>query len=215
MVPPPQKSDAYFQAIWTGVTNLAMLPALTQCFRMGYYYDFVIGLMAMLTSSAYHVCQSLDYHLLGFNEGRWHHMDNVFAISSIMCIIIGFVQLPRGSALREFINTASISIVVAFQVLAPWNIWYTVAPIGAAVFVTLFGIIYQRRLPRLEKTASMWCFVHLVAAVVCFVRGLDDDNDRFRLWHGGWHIFVGCFVFFARRAQNPSRKIEVAMAKEA
>ena len=36
----------------------------------------------------------------------------------------------------------------------------------------------------------------LVAGVVCFVRGLDDETDYLRVWHGLWHCFVGLASFF-------------------
>ncbi|CAE8589432.1 unnamed protein product, partial [Polarella glacialis] len=55
--------------VWTGATNLAMLPACYLSSKHGFQYEAVIGLFTVFTSSAYHVCESLDVNLLGFNEG--------------------------------------------------------------------------------------------------------------------------------------------------
>ena len=30
----------------------------------------------------------------------------------------------------------------------------------------------------------------LAAAVVCFVKGLDQDKDYLRMWHGAWHVCI-------------------------
>merc|ERR1719228_2262266 len=99
-------------AVTTGVTNLAMLPCLVLACRYRLPYQVIVGAMTMLTSSAYHVCESLDFKLFGFNFGRWHHIDNVFAITSLMCLICGFLQFPRGTVVNEAVHTCSICISI-------------------------------------------------------------------------------------------------------
>mmetsp|Transcript_72375 Transcript_72375/g.189696 ORF Transcript_72375/g.189696 Transcript_72375/m.189696 type:complete len:215 (-) Transcript_72375:40-684(-) len=213
MVPPPPRSDAVTQAWVTGATNLAMLPVSFQAFSLGLYYEGVMGLMTMATSSTYHVCQSLDYDFLGFNEGRWHHMDNVFAIGALMAIILGFAQLPRGSAAREVLNSASISLAVIVQLMSPWDVKYTVGPLVVALVVVLLSMVVRRRLPKLGGRDGMCALLFLVCAVVCFVKGLDDHKDWMRLWHGGWHLFISGFCFFALRTQNP-QKLAISPGKD-
>lgn len=192
----------------TGASNLAMLPAVVQAVRYRLYHESAMGLMTMFTSSAYHVCQSLNWEMLGFNEGRWHHMDNVFAIICQMAIIVGFAQLPRGSGERELMNASSVSLAVVAQLMAPWDVRFTVAPLVAAFVAMLTILGLRKRPPRLDARAGRLSILFLMLALVCFVKGLDDRNDWLRLWHGFWHVFVGAFCFYAIRAQNAVRHRE-------
>ncbi|CAK9061063.1 Mitogen-activated protein kinase kinase kinase A [Durusdinium trenchii] len=85
----------------------------------------------MVTSSLYHVCESLQVKFLGFNHGRWHHMDNVFAVTALLLNIANFAQGPRPSAFRELRNSLATSVVVCFQVASPWNLMHTILPLAA------------------------------------------------------------------------------------
>mmetsp|Transcript_95681 Transcript_95681/g.254053 ORF Transcript_95681/g.254053 Transcript_95681/m.254053 type:complete len:217 (-) Transcript_95681:22-672(-) len=198
-------SDAVIQAWVTGATNFPMVLVAVQAYRYGLYYECVMGLMTMITSTAYHVCQSLDWKLLGFNEGRWHHMDNVFAIASLMAIILGFAQLPKGSAAREMLNTSSVSLAVVAQLMSPWDLNFTVGPLVASAIAFLLSVLARRRLPHLDGRSGRLALAFLFGAAVCFAKGLDQRKDWLRLWHGGWHLFVSGFCLFALRSQHPQR----------
>jgi len=213
MVPPPTSGQAVAQAWVTGATNLAMLLPASQAFRLGLYHEGTMGVMTMLTSSAYHVCQSLDWKLLGFNEGRWHHMDNVFSIASLMAIVLGFAQVPRGSPLREVLNAGSVSLAIVAQLMSPWDVRFTVGPLAAAIMVMLASITWRGRLPKLDLRAGRNAFGLFAGAVLCFVKGLDDRRDWLRLWHGGWHLMVAGFSYYALCAQHPRGAAGVAPCK--
>jgi len=191
------------QAVWTGATNLSFLPVIVWCWRLGLYYDSMIGWMAMLTSALYHICQSLNVSFFGFDDGRYHHMDNVFAIAALVAILFQFAQFSRDSACREIINTASLSVVIVAQLLSPWELAFTVCPLLAAVGVLLCILLHRRCLPRTDPQAGVRALICLACAALCFVKGLDDNGDYLRLWHGGWHVCVGLFCYFASLSANP------------
>mmetsp|Transcript_71309 Transcript_71309/g.220093 ORF Transcript_71309/g.220093 Transcript_71309/m.220093 type:complete len:194 (+) Transcript_71309:39-620(+) len=189
-----------------------MVFAAWQAYRYRLYYECVIGLMAMLTSTAYHVCESMRWTLFGYNSGRWHQMDNVFAIAALMSIILGYAKLPVGSAARELLNTSSVSLAVVTQLMSPWDLRFTIGPLVASLVVTLAVLLTRRRLPSFGGRVGRISLVFLAGAVGCFVKGLDQSRDRLRVWHGGWHIFVSGFIVFALRGQHaqPAAETEVA-----
>ncbi|CAE8637896.1 unnamed protein product, partial [Polarella glacialis] len=202
-------------AVWTGATNLAMLPACYLSSKHGFQYEAVIGLFTVFTSSAYHVCESLDVNLLGFNEGRWHHMDNIFAIASLMGQIINFAQAPPKSALREIQTTCSVSLCIILQLMSPWDVNYTIIPLVAAFVWMILVLLFQRRLPRLDYSAFRIFLLFIAGAALCFVKGLDERKDWLRLWHGGWHLCIGAVCYFSVKSVNPRKLVDVLPGKEA
>mmetsp|Transcript_98792 Transcript_98792/g.279271 ORF Transcript_98792/g.279271 Transcript_98792/m.279271 type:complete len:213 (+) Transcript_98792:98-736(+) len=200
---PGWNRDGFIQAAATGATNLAMLPALLKAWRLGLYYEMVIGFMTMATSAAYHTCESLNYEFLGFNEGRWHHMDNVFAILSFMAIFSQFSPHHREPRVRETANAVSTSVAVVAQLMSPWQVEYTVAPIVAALVYVMLSIAVARKAPRVDGSAGLRALLTFFCAVTCFVKGLDEAHDTLRLWHGGWHLSVGAFSFYVLDASHP------------
>ncbi|CAE7783043.1 mkkA, partial [Symbiodinium necroappetens] len=80
------------QAVWTGATNLSLLPVVFLTYRVDMRFESVVCFFTLVTSATYHVCESLDYKFLGVNHYRWHFMDNIFAITGIMLNIMNFAQ---------------------------------------------------------------------------------------------------------------------------
>lgn len=197
---PGWNAEGFVQALATGATNLSGLPGVVLTWRLGLYYEFVIGVMTILTSTAYHTCESLDVTFLGYNEGRWHHMDNVFAILSFMSAFTHFAPHHRNSNVREFVNTAFCSLAIVAQLMSPWDLMYTIVPILLAVAYTLASIIISRRVLPADGRAGRLSIVFLIVSLACFAKGLDENRDWLRLYHGGWHLSIGGFSFFLLRA---------------
>mmetsp|Transcript_58696 Transcript_58696/g.109890 ORF Transcript_58696/g.109890 Transcript_58696/m.109890 type:complete len:215 (+) Transcript_58696:81-725(+) len=196
------------QAIWTGTTNVALLPTVFLTCRVGMQFESVISFFTFVTSTAYHVCESLKTPFLGFNHGRWHHMDNVFAITGLMVNIVNFAQAPRPSALREFRNALAASIVICAQLSSPWDLLHTVVPLALGFVLMVLEMVYLRRLPTLDRVDAVKALLCTLIAGLCFYKGLDERSDWLRLWHGGWHIGVGGVSYFSVRCQNPQlRKV--------
>ncbi|CAE7875319.1 mkkA [Symbiodinium microadriaticum] len=191
------------QAVWTGATNLSLLPVIFLTYRVDMRFESVVCFFTLVTSATYHVCESLDYKFLGVNHYRWHFMDNIFAITGIMLNIMNFAQGPRPSALREFRMALTIGIVICFQAASPWNLANTVVPLVLSIPMLLMELVYLRRLPTLDKSDALKALLCVPAAALCFYKGLDESKDWLRLWHGGWHLCIGAVTYFSVRCQNP------------
>eukprot|EP00913_Durusdinium_trenchii_P031299 g29306.t1 len=217
--------EQMLQAIWTGGTNLAFVPVFVLTYQEGMHYECIIGFFTMVTSSLYHVCESLQVKFLGFNHGRWHHMDNVFAVTALLLNIANFAQGPRPSAFRELRtlgqneawwsarsvprsrggltrNSLATSVVVCFQVASPWNLMHTILPLVFGFVLLLVELAYWRRLPSFGKADLFKTLLCGSAAGLCFYKGLDETKDYLRLWHGGWHLCVSAMTYFSAGAPN-------------
>ncbi|CAJ1361921.1 unnamed protein product [Effrenium voratum] len=206
-VPDASPEERWIQALWTGGTNLALLPAIVLTGQLDMYFESVVCSFALFTSSMYHVCQSLRCRCLGFNSGRWHHMDNVFAITGLLVSIVNFSQVPRPSSWRELRNTLVVSIVICAQISSPWDLMHSIGPLAVGVVLMFFEMIYLRRLPTLCKADLVKAALCACGGGLCFYKGLDQFEDWLRLWHGGWHIFVGAMLYYCVRAQNPRTRV--------
>eukprot|EP00930_Biecheleria_cincta_P005788 TRINITY_DN106746_c0_g1_i1.p1 TRINITY_DN106746_c0_g1~~TRINITY_DN106746_c0_g1_i1.p1 ORF type:complete len:214 (+),score=25.30 TRINITY_DN106746_c0_g1_i1:94-735(+) len=200
---PGWNQDGFAMAAATGATNIFLFPCVIVAWKLGLYYEMVIAFFTFATSAAYHTCESLNVKFLGFNEGRWHHADNVFAILGFMAIISLYSPL-RHAGLRECINAMWVSIAVTAQLMSPWNIQFTVVPILIALVYVLISIAIARRLPVVDGRAGLKALAILAVAVFFFVKGLDEKKDWLRLYHGGWHVCVGPFFCYALVASRPS-----------
>ncbi|CAK9061312.1 unnamed protein product [Durusdinium trenchii] len=207
--------EQMLQAIWTGGTNLAFVPVFVLTYQEGMHYECIIGFFTMVTSSLYHVCESLQVKFLGFNHGRWHHMDNVFAVTALLLNIANFAQGPRPSAFRELRNSLATSVVVCFQVASPWNLMHTILPLVFGFVLLLVELAYWRRLPSFGKADLFKTLLCGSAAGLCFYKGLDETKDYLRLWHGGWHLCVSAMTYFSVKSQNPHHKLAEVAAKDA
>ena len=43
-------------------------------------------------------------------------------------------------------------------------------------------------------------------AFYCFGRGLDDDNDYLRIFHGMWHCFGSVAIFYINQSVDRNQK---------
>merc|ERR1712187_849975 len=157
--------------------------------------------------------ESLNVKFLGYNEGRWHHMDNVFAILSFMGAISQFAPHHYKPSVREFANTFACGAAVVAQLMSPWDVLYTLAPILFAVIYVFLSTSIARRFVRMDGSSGKRALVALAAAVFFFVKGLNERTDWLRLFHGGWHVTVGIFFYYLLCTIQPERSLIVTETK--
>lgn len=204
-------------------THLAMLPNLYLSARVGEGVLFSVGLFTLLTSLMYHVCEVLsNYHcfprggsqwhhprieLLGMDTGKWHRLDNVFAITSIQLLSLHLCDIHhQHQQWYDFLRWSCISITLFFQELGPWNIRNTIIPIIPTSLLLMYRLVLGSPRPRLHPRWLALALFCLVPAVVCFAKGLDDERDYLRMWHGGWHVSVCAAGSFFALAKYKARK---------
>lgn len=108
-------------------------------------------------------------------------------------------------ASRDALQYGVLAVAMVCQQKAPWDIEYTVGPI---VVVAVLSIVRQAlRMvrarqhrdesaspggvagPAADRGALAAAAVAGLVGLVGFAKGLDDDGDFLRLWHGLWHVF--------------------------
>ena len=189
----------------TGITNFACFPALYVLYHKKMTLQFHIGVFTFVTSFLYHSLESLGWKQLYLRVGRWHMLDN---IGSIMCFIILLVYFMDNlhkkdncyaskNVCNTDINLIMIGggVTLVMQTKHPWDLENTVCPILLFVGVLVVKLVFWRK-PRVNSEYLKKGGLLMLCAVICFVRGLDDETDYLRFWHGCWHCFVGLSSFF-------------------
>ncbi|KAE9344885.1 hypothetical protein PF008_g9019 [Phytophthora fragariae] len=178
----------------TGITNFCMFPAIYSLYRRQFVFEAFIGMFTMATSLMYHVCDSIDGPLW-LTEGQWHRLDNVGSIMSFVMWGIHLMDL-RHPVLERYVQYFFLGTVLVFQEKNPWDAWNSVIPVGGSFLLLLVSFAVRRRVPRYDYRPFRRGLLLLVCGVGCFVRGLNDDTDPFRFFHGCWHGFVGAAAYY-------------------
>jgi Protein of unknown function (DUF3522) len=186
-------------------THLCLLPGVWVCWRKKERELFVLSLCTLFVSFMYHIAEVINNHhcfvkysthkklLLGMTDGQWHRLDNVFAILSIQYLCVFLSDLAEW---KHGVGLLCMAFTFWCQEIGPWKLVYTMLPVTFPLVFLLFrGVVGNVRMSR----KSLWVgLVALVPAGICFAKGLDDDRDYLRIWHGGWHVFANiacsCFV---------------------
>ncbi|RQM13326.1 hypothetical protein DD237_003840 [Peronospora effusa] len=178
----------------TGATNVCMFPAIYSLYHRQFVFEAFIGMFTMVTSFMYHVCDSIDGPLW-LTEGQWHRLDNVGSIMSFVMWIIHLMDL-RHPVFERYVQYFFLAIVLMFQEKNPWDDRNSVIPIVSSFAMLLISFTYQRRVPKYNLQQFRRGLLLLLCGIGCFVRGLDDDTDPFRFFHGCWHGFVGAAAYY-------------------
>ncbi len=197
-------------------THAAMLPSLFVAWRMGSGTFFGTGVATLATSLVYHVCEVMNHShcysgpqrlCLGMNDGRWHRLDNIFAIASLQLLCLYVADLPVRRSGREALNWLAFFVTLVFQEAAPWELANTIVPIVPCVLLAMLRVATGARV---DMRLFSWGVVCLAPAVFFFYRGLDDERDYLRLWHGLWHVAINaaasCFAMSRWRRHREEKK---------
>ncbi|TDH67473.1 hypothetical protein CCR75_008234 [Bremia lactucae] len=143
----------------------------------------------MTTSFMYHVCDSID-RPLWLTEGQWHRLDNIGSIMSFVVWSIHLMDLQ--SPLKErYVQYFFFGMVLVFQEKNPWDEWNSVTPVASSFLLLLATFAIRRRMPSYNYQQFRRGLLLMALAVMCFVRGLNDDTDPFRVYHGSArHIYL-------------------------
>ena len=177
-------------------THLCLLPGVWVCWRKREKELFVLSCCALFVSFMYHIAEVINNHycfvkyrsharlLLGMTDGQWHRLDNVFVILSIQYLCVYLSDLNEW---RHGVGLLCMAFTFWCQEIGPWKIQYTILPVmlGLTILVARMAVAKLRLKGRFLAIA----LTSLVPAAFCFYKGLDDERDYLRMWHGGWHVF--------------------------
>lgn len=102
----------------------------------------------------------------------------------------------RSPVRQRYLQYFFLAVVLVFQEKNPWDERNSVAPIALSFSGLLLTFVVRRRLPPYDYKQMGTGLLLLLCAVGCFVRGLDDDHDPLRFFHGCWHAFVGAAAYY-------------------
>eukprot|EP00906_Rhabdomonas_costata_P019340 RCo028264 len=180
----------------TVLSNLAGLPAAAVLYRQrNMDFELFLCLGTFVTSMCYHLCESLGTSLW-LTEVQWHRLDNVMAISSFMCWFVYLCDFTDRRA-RDACRFAVMAVVLVLQEGAPWDERFTFGPVLAtALLFLLKRWLVDGCGPKCDPNRLRTGLLLQSLGVLCFIRGLDNDTDPLRIFHGLWHVFISGACYF-------------------
>lgn len=97
---------------------------------------------------------------------------------------------------QRYLQYIFLALVLVFQEKNPWDEKNSYVPILLCFSVMLLSFAIRREIPPYDYVQLRRGIFFLGCGVCCFIRGLDDDNDPFRFFHGCWHAFIGAAAYF-------------------
>jgi predicted membrane channel-forming protein YqfA (hemolysin III family) len=198
----------------TGITNIAIFPALYLAFHKQLYFQFYMASFTFACSFLYHSLDSLDIPQLYLTRTQWHRLDNIGTIECFIMLAVYFMDTLEKKSdhyvskmttkIDLFLNSCGLFIVMVMQEDKPWDIENTFYPILLFTIVLAVKVVFVRK-PRINLYYLSRGALILTSAVVFFVRGLDDNNDYLRINHGMWHCLVSISSFYLWQSVDKDR----------
>ncbi|RNF21423.1 uncharacterized protein Tco025E_03473 [Trypanosoma conorhini] len=176
------------------LSHLALLPSIRYLQKRGMHYEVCVSTFAAVVSFLYHATESLRMPFF-LSTMRWHRLDNIGAIASITIVCLHLCCF-ESEKLLEYLKYAFLFLTIVLQEADPWNVVYTAGPIlFASLLVLTSHLLYPARRRRIAGRNLNMSMVSFLLAVICFVFGLEDKKDTYRMWHGLFHVFVGVGIY--------------------
>jgi hypothetical protein len=209
-------NEYYYELISVVLTNSALLPMTIIYYKSKEYSYFINGIMVVLTSTLYHICNTTNKFSGGgtrylFTEGEWHLLDNIFAILGFHFLFTAlftnyneYKNLKKEKEKAEFIIWFIVLITLICQSIGPWKLINTIIPLVLSVLINFFHFFFfQKESNKIDKKYLIYGIISLFIAFYFFYLGLDDMNDWIRIKHGFWHIFSAISFYFLSFSIHP------------
>ena len=212
--------------LWAILSDSALLPYLFEVARFKRHFELFIGVSWVVSAFAYNVTDALRVPAVYLSESEWHKMNNVLSCASFVLLSIHLARVRselRVVALRYF-SFAFITIGQVRDGFWMAESFWTLPPIVAFGVLLPLGMHLRRDrstpLLRREKLYKGLCCA--VMGGVCFLRQVlatsseaapppppaaaaataaagpssHWKSDTVRFWHGVFHWWTGCSLFF-------------------
>ena len=214
-----RRNECAFAFMVQLVSHFGFFPSVFVAWKMRLYSLLSCEVFTLLTSLLYHVNEVLNSGmcsadgnranppvlLLNTSEGHWHRMDNVFSVLSVQFVCVYLAKAVSEGYKTTLLWTLAFSTMVCMEI-SPWALWATVGPLLIPVCLLVFSVW---RHPIKRDAYAIAGFSLLPVALFCFAKGLDDEKDYLRIWHGCWHIAIGtvnfCFLSNRRKKWQTTR----------
>lgn len=192
---PFDDTEAWVLVVTTCLSHISVAPALGFLFKQRWLVEFSVGVFCLVTSVMYHLADCFNRRFF-LSELQWHRLDNIAALSAFGVLFTHLADIGgRHHAGRQLIALATIFVSMVVQERDPWNEWYTFVPIACFIAIPVAAHAWRLQWPRYRRKLAIRGAVLMLMALAGFVLGLDDRNDRWKLFHGGWHFFGGLAMY--------------------
>lgn len=190
----PRQRGPALEFVVVVLSNAFLLVPLWMLARRHRTVDVVFGAALIVSSTLYHACDTLQVDIL-MTAGNWHRLDNLFVLLSYTTL--GALVLGPCDVFRA---TTTV-VAIFFQELHPWHIACMALPLGYA-----FGFVWLCKTRRVVDRGFVTALFVQCLSLCCFVRGLREDDDPYRVFHGCWHILNAAAAALFINALEPSSR---------
>uniref|UniRef100_A0A7S3F9H8 Uncharacterized protein n=1 Tax=Haptolina ericina TaxID=156174 RepID=A0A7S3F9H8_9EUKA len=177
------------------LTDIAFVPPLVVMHRFRRHFELYIGVFQLATGFLYNFCNALNMNVF-LSELQWHALNNILTTTYFLLLLI-HLQANTNPTVDIVLRYAAFTAVWIAQIKDEyWNPWYTALVVAVFCMMPVCKFCGAMRLPPYEPEKLLKGAVAGVASAVCFVVGLDDQVDPFRLFHGLSQALVGLALYY-------------------
>jgi len=192
-------SDSMGEAMLTFVfevlTDIAFLPPLMIMHRYRRHFELYIGVFQLATGFLYNFCNALGVKVF-LTELQWHGLNNILTTTYFLLLLI-HLQANSNPTVDIVLRYAAFTCVWIAQIKDEyWNPQYTALVVAAFCIMPVCKFGGAMRLPPYDAEKLCKGFIAGAASAICFIVGLDDQMDPFRLFHGLSQALVGLALYY-------------------
>ena len=188
-------SEMLLTFVFEVFTDAAFLPPLMIMARHRRHFEMYVGVFQLGTGFLYNICNALNISLF-LSELQWHALNNILTTTYFLLLLI-HLQANSNPTVDIVLRYAAFTAVWIAQIKDEyWEPYYTALVVGAFCVMPVCKFCGAMRLPPYDAN-KLWKGLCVgAAAAICFVVGLDDAVDPFRLFHGLSQGLVGVALYF-------------------
>jgi len=177
------------------LTDIAFMPPLLIMHRYRRHFELYIGVFQLATGFLYNFCNALNVNVF-LTELQWHGLNNILTTTYFLLLLI-HLQANSNPTVDIFLRYAAFTAVWIAQIKDEyWNPQWTAMVVLAFCIMPVCKFGGAMRLPPYDAEKLCKGFFAGVAAAICFLVGLDDAIDPFRLFHGLSQALVGLALYY-------------------
>lgn len=198
-VGPPRSSDsAVSETVITFcfevLTDIAFLPPLLVMRQHRRHFELYIGIFQLVTGFLYNFCNALNVNVF-LTELQWHGLNNILTTTYFLLLLI-HLQANSNPTVDIVLRYAAFTAVWIAQIKDEyWNPQWTAMVVLAFCLMPVCKFGGAMRLPPYDTEKLCKGLVAGLLSAICFLVGLDDTVDPFRLFHGLSQALVGLALY--------------------
>lgn len=219
-MPGHDDDDPYIGTVVTIISLAAGLPSVKAVYDQRRYFDAAMGILLFFSSVLYHLSDTWNTNALFLSELQWHKLDNIGVLNVFATTLINLSDFEKEST-SETWRWVSLFFVLIVQEKDPWDLKWTVVPLIAFFLMPIIKfswnyVVHGASLKPNYVWKHFWLgSVFLIGlGLPCFVLGLDDDKDPYRIFHFLWHFFGAVSAYYLNTSVKRTLMRNKQLARE-